>query len=196
MLLFLLLNFLTNSDNYLVMDLILLLAQSFWFIAPAYATNAFPPLARGKIPIDCGKTFCGKRIFGNGKTLEGTIAGIAFGIIIGSIQIYFQSSIPAVIDGVALNLAVMTFPIIILLSIGALCGDIIGSFIKRRINIRRGESAPLLDQLGFLIFAFIFASLIYSISIFIIIALIILTPVIHLIANIVGYVAKVKSEPW
>jgi CDP-2,3-bis-(O-geranylgeranyl)-sn-glycerol synthase len=178
------------------MDLILLLVQSFWFVAPAYAANAFPPLMRGKRPIDGGRNFRGKRLFGDGKTIEGTIGGIVFGIFIGLIQLYFQPMIPSVIDGVVLNLPVLTIPIVVLLSIGALCGDIFGSFIKRRSGIKRGGSAPLLDQLGFLIFAFIFVSLAYSIDLYVVVVLIILTPIIHLIANIIGYFAKLKHQPW
>jgi len=45
----------------------LTILQAFWFIAPAYAANAFPPLVRGKKPIDRGKKFFGNRLLGNGK---------------------------------------------------------------------------------------------------------------------------------
>ena len=178
------------------MDILLLLVQSFWLVAPAYAANGFPPLVKGRRPIDLGRTFRGKRIFGNGKTIEGTIAGIIFGIIIGSIQIYGQQFIPLSVDGIVLNLTVMTLPIVILLCLGTMFGDILGSFIKRRISLERGSSAPLLDQLGFLVFAFIFVSVIYPVEIPIIITLIILTPIIHLVANVIGYFIKVKRQPW
>jgi len=176
--------------------ILILLAQAFWFIAPAYAANGFAPLVKGKMPIDGGKKWRGKEIFGKGKTIKGTAGGIVFGIIIGCIQIYAQQFIPSAIDGHFLGLTFMTLELVILLSVGALVGDMIGSFIKRRIGLRRGAPAPLLDQLDFLIVAFIFVSFVYSIDVFIIITLIILTPIIHLIANVIGYIAKVKKQPW
>jgi CDP-2,3-bis-(O-geranylgeranyl)-sn-glycerol synthase len=170
-----------------------LLLQAIWFILPAYAANAFPTLLNGKKPLDFNRKLNKKRVLGNGKTIEGTLGGVYFGFFIGLIQIYVQGFVPAEWN---LGLAEMTIPLIILLSTGALTGDIFGSFIKRRLNIKRGESAPLLDQLVFLVFAIISASFIFHVRIEIILILLVITPPIHLITNIVGYVAKVKKTPW
>lgn len=172
------------------MDIFLLLLQAFWFIAPAYAANGFPPLMRGQIPLDKKKTFRGRRLFGDGKTLEGLIGGIVFGVSIGSLQIYGQAYLPP------LGLAEMTFPIIFLLSTGTMTGDLLGSFVKRRMGMKRGQSALLLDQLGFLIVALAFTSVVYALSLDKIIVLILLTPIIHWFSNILGYWIKVKRNPW
>lgn len=169
----------------------LLLLQALWFILPAYAANAFPTLLRGKRPLDLGKKFHNQRILGDGKTVEGTTGGVLFGFFIGLIQICVQGFIPT-----DLEMIEMSLPLILLLSTGAIFGDIIGSFIKRRFNIERGRPLPLLDQLGFLIFAILFASFILTIKIEIIIVLLVITPPIHLITNMVGYLAKVKKTPW
>ncbi len=169
----------------------LLLLQAFWFIAAAYASNAFPPLMRGQRPIDGGKMFGGARFFGDGKTWEGLLGGIIFGVFIGSLQIYGQSYIPP-----EYGLAEMTFPIVFLLAVGAMAGDLIGSFIKRRTGIKRGEKALMLDQLGFLLIAFVFVSPVYLPGLNTFIILVVLTPVIHWLANILGYVVKVKRNPW
>ena len=90
----------------------------------------------------------------------------------------------------------MSIPLILLLSIGAVFGDIVGSFTKRRFGIRRGEPAPLLDQLDFLIFAILSASLVLPVSIEIIIVLLIVTPPLHWFTNLIGYFTKVKKTPW
>ena len=45
-----------------------------------------------------------------------------------------------------------------LLGFGALVGDALGSFLKRRLGIGRGKPAPFLDQLDFIIVALIFVS--------------------------------------
>lgn len=178
------------------MDILTIIAQSFWFIAPAYAANAFPPLMRGKKPLDGGKTYRGRRIFGDGKTIEGTIGGIAFGVFFGCLQLFFQSSIPYQVENVVLALPQLTIPIIILLSLGAVFGDIFGAFIKRQAGLKRGAPAPGLDQLGFVVFAVLFASLLYALHPFDFIFLLIITPLVHLIANGIGYVTGLKQHPW
>lgn len=173
------------------MGLELLLLQSFWFIAPSYAANGFPPLMRGKIPLDGGKMYRKRRLLGEGKTLEGLLGGIVFGVFIGSLQIYGQSYLPK-----ELGLAEMTFPIVFLLALGTMAGDIGGSFAKRRMGMKRGERALFLDQLGFLLMAFLFVSLVYIPSLDTMIVLVLLTPVIHWLSNVLGYYIKVKRNPW
>ena len=37
-----------------------------------------------------------------------------------------------------------------MLAIGSLLGDLVGSFIKRRLDIGRGAKAPILDQYNFI----------------------------------------------
>jgi CDP-2,3-bis-(O-geranylgeranyl)-sn-glycerol synthase len=83
-----------------------------------------------------------------------------------------------------------------LLSFGALIGDLIGSFIKRRLNLERGQPAPPLDQLDFIIGALAFSFIVFIPPIEIIIVLLVLTPIIHLIANVIGYKLRLKKEPW
>ncbi len=172
------------------MELPLLLLQSFWFIAPAYAANAFPPLMRGKIPIDGRAKWRGARLFGDGKTWEGLLGGIIFGVFIGSLQIYGQSYLPP------LGLVEMTFPIVFMLTIGTMAGDIGGSFVKRRMDMKRGESALFLDQLGFLLMAFLFALPFYIPRLDMMVVLVLLTPIIHWLSNILGYWIHVKRNPW
>jgi len=83
-----------------------------------------------------------------------------------------------------------------LLSFGALIGDLIGSFIKRRLDLQRGQPAPVLDQSDFVIGALIFSFVEYIPPIEIILILLVLTPMIHLLANMIGYKLKLKREPW
>lgn len=173
------------------MALELLLLQAFWFVATAYAANGFPPLMRGKIPLDGGKTYRRRRLLGDGKTLEGTFGGLVFGVFIGSLQIYGQTYLPK-----ELGLAEMTYPLVFLLALGTMAGDIGGSFVKRRMGMKRGDRALFLDQLGFLLMAFLFASAVHSPSLDVMIVLVLLTPVIHWLSNVFGYWIKVKRNPW
>jgi len=79
------------------------------------------------------------------------------------------------------------------LGTGALVGDIVGSFIKRRLKIERGRPAPLLDQLDFVIGALIFASLVVVVPLNLTILIIVLSIFLHLGANVIAYLLGMKK---
>jgi len=167
------------------------LIEAFWIIAPAYAANAFPPLLKGKHPLDLGRKMGKNRILGDGKTFEGTFGGIAFGTLVGYIQ---QLIHPYFIE--ELQLPPMTLHLAFLLALGAVLGDITWSFIKRRLGIPRGQSVPIANQLDFLLGALLLGSLIYEFECGTIFFLIMITPAIHLLANTLAFIAKLKRVPW
>ena len=84
----------------------------------------------------------------------------------------------------------------ILLSIGAAFGDLVGSFIKRRLNYERGQQLLLIDQLDFIFIALLIALPVYNISIFNIIRIILFLPLILVLANYIAYKTGKKSVPW
>ena len=96
------------------------------------------------------------------------------------------------------------FPLMVIftLPVGSLAGDLIASFFKRRLNIARGQALPLIDQLDFVFGAWVLTIIFDSSWFFdnfvllIIIATLILTPILHLLFNIVGYKLGVSKEPW
>ncbi|WP_010479275.1 CDP-2,3-bis-(O-geranylgeranyl)-sn-glycerol synthase [Thermococcus zilligii] len=165
------------------------LLWAFWYILPAYFANASPVVLGGGGPMDGGKTWRdGRRIFGDGKTWRGFFGGVATGTLIGAIQYFITPGFYGSFK-TALLLA-------FLLSFGALIGDLVGSFIKRRLDLPRGYPAIGLDQLGFLISALAFAYPVKTISSGQMLALLILTPFIHWSANYFAYRMGWKSVPW
>ena len=90
----------------------------------------------------------------------------------------------------------MSVPAAFLLSVGALTGDLIGSFFKRRIDIKSGNPAPVLDQLGFIILGLFFAAPILQPAGIYAIILITVTLGIHWISNALGYLLGLKKHPW
>lgn len=162
-----------------------------WFILPAYLANSSAAFFKGKTPIDGGKKFSDKRpIFGMGKTIE----GFSFAVVAGILVSYAQNLAYPLIN--VPNLVEMNVSLGFLLAFGAMFGDLCGSFIKRRMKIPRGSPAPLLDQLDFVFGAMFFSALAVPLNAELFLILIIITPVIHLITNIVGYLWKIKKEPW
>ena len=169
-----------------------------YFLLPAYISNSGGLIFGGGKPLDLGKTDSnGIRWIGDGVTWRGLIGGTILGTIVGAIQGYFGPTLLAMFGNLIVTpIAVgLSNGILIgfLLAFGALIGDALGSFIKRRIGIGRGKPAPILDQLDFLIVALLFASLVVNFSLEFIIIAIVLTLVIHLIANTGAYLLGIKD---
>lgn len=168
-----------------------------YFMLPAYIANGSGLAFGGETPVDFKKTMKNTRIIGDGVTWRGLIIGTIIGTIIGIIQGYIGSFI---IQNFG---AYITTPVIVnlnegiligfLLGFGALVGDALGSFLKRRIGIERGKPAPFLDQLDFLIIAILFTSFVVKFSIEFIIISIVLTFIIHLLANTFAYLIGIKD---
>lgn len=162
-----------------------LIALALWLILPAYVANAAPVVLGGGRAIDGGKKLGdGRRIFGAGKTWRGFAAGLIAGIAVGLVQ--------GLIDGGVPHYLLLGF----LLALGALLGDLLGSFIKRRVGIKRGGAAPGLDQLGFVVFALLFASPLMLPGWEVILTILIITPPIHLATNFGGYKLGLKGKPY
>jgi len=174
------------------------LVEAIWIILPAYAANGLAPVFRGKHAIDGGKMIKKQPILGAGKTWEGLIGGIVVAGIIGLVEQMAFPFLPWSLSPQPLTIVPMTLVLGLTIGSGAMFGDLCGAFIKRRCGIDRGRPAPLLDQEDFMVGAFAFAWLFGSVTLqsgwFVL--LFVLTPVIHVIANVVGYLLKVKKEPW
>jgi CDP-2,3-bis-(O-geranylgeranyl)-sn-glycerol synthase len=173
-----------------------------WLMLPAYLPNNFAVLLGGGRPLDFGRCFPdGRRILGNGKTFRGTIAGALAGVGVGLILDSIASSRP--------DLGLPDFgagPELILvlvgLSLGAMAGDIIASFFKRRMGMERGASLFLVDQLDFVAGSWVLTLLLaprWFLENFtgeIILIVLVVTPILHRATNIIGYKIKAKKEPW
>ncbi|MEM5778276.1 MAG: CDP-2,3-bis-(O-geranylgeranyl)-sn-glycerol synthase [Candidatus Aenigmatarchaeota archaeon] len=179
------------------MDLLVELVKALLILFPAYAANGFPPLARGKLPIDFNKKwFDGNRILGDGKTFEGFALGLIAGTFVGVLESLAYPSINAYANVWNVQLPAMNIFIGVLISFGALFGDLCGSFIKRRLGLERGKEVLFLDQWNFVIGAIVFVFAFTEITIWMILIMLFLTLLIHRIANIVGHKLKIKKEPW
>ena len=164
-----------------------LVIDALWLIFPAYTANAFAVVVKGRRPLDSGRYFGMQRLLGDGKTIEGTAAGVACGILVGMLQLYLQPYVQQ---------SMLTLPLVVLLSIGAITGDILASFLKRRLGMPRGKSFFPLDQLDFVIGALALSSFVYAYDYRIVIILLLVTPPIHYLTNVIGYMLRFKKTPW
>ena len=162
-------------------DIILLLL----FILPAYFANSSPVIFGGGTPVDFGRNaWDRRRIFGDGKTWRGLLAGLACGSLVGIIESF---SLPPTFNYLLLGF---------LLSLGTMLGDLFGSFLKRRLGLGRGHPGFAIDQLPFLFFALAFASPLYLPSREGILLLIVLTYILHVSTNFIANRLGLKKVPW
>jgi CDP-2,3-bis-(O-geranylgeranyl)-sn-glycerol synthase len=166
-------------------------AVAMWFIFPAYCANAAPVIFGGGKPMDFGKKFVdGKPFLGSHKTFRGFLAGIIVGTLVGAAQtvifeqFLFQYS-PQFEYSILLGF---------MLSLGALTGDLIESFIKRRLNCSPGSSLPVADQLDFILGAFLFSIPVSSPSLLSALIILLITIPIHLLTNLGAALLHMKNK--
>jgi len=164
------------------MSLSTLIVLALKFIFPAYCANAVPVIAGGGRPLDSGKKFFdGEPIFGKNKTFKGFFVGLAVGAAVGLTESYFFGY-PALFG--------------VLAPLGALLGDLAGAFAKRRLKISPGGLLPVIDQIDFVGGALVLCLPLAIIGWQLAVAVLIITPPIHLFTNFLAYKLKLKQNPW
>ena len=184
-----------------IFKLLIAILGAVYFMLPAYVANLSGLAFGGGTPVDGGKE-CkdGRRLIGNGVTWKGlqngTIIGTLVGVVLGIIGTFYGdlSVLTGGIIGLHVYGSVIGGLILgFLMAFGALLGDAVGSFLKRRIGLERGAPAPIMDQLDFVVGALVLSLLVVRISwsFFIIIAL--LSLVLHLGSNTFAYLIGIKD---
>ena len=80
-----------------------------------------------------------------------------------------------------------------LLGIGAITGDSVKSFFKRRFNIKPGKPWIPFDQTDFIIGALLFISIIYIPELKIIIAALVVSFILHITVSHIAYYLKLRK---
>jgi len=161
-------------------------------MAPVLTKDWLKKLA---VPIDFNLKLKGKPVFGKNKTLRGFLFAVLYSIVIAMIQnLLFNSSESfrtiSLLD--YSNWLLFGF----LIGFGAITGDLIKSFFKRRLDIPAGARFFPWDQLDFVIGALIVVSLVYKLTLVMIITIILISIVLHIIVNHVGFYLKLRTTKW
>jgi len=181
------------------MNALVAVAVAFWTMLPAYVPNNAAVLAGGGRPIDGGRVWHGRRVLGDGKTWRGT----AVGVLAGAALALLLDAVQPAVSG-ALGVPLPGFPpvVAVTLPLGAMLGDILASFLKRRTGRERGAAFPLLDQLDFVVVALLLTALAApgwfrdTFTLLVVAVVLVLTPVLHLLTNGVAYLLGLKDEPY
>lgn len=154
---------------------------------PAMFANTVPVYINGIGAIDRGKMFYdGKPILGKNKTIGGLLSATISGGMLGIATFFFFPEISG------------NYPIWIgfIQGFGAMAGDAAGSFMKRRIALRPGGAFPVMDQVGFVAFAFLFCWPFANFPVEWPLILIPATMLLHLFANTFAYKMGWKDVWW
>ena len=153
-------------------------------------------LAKIAVPIDSGAKWHGSEIFGQNKTWRGLVVGIVTGILVSGVQallffntVFFKRN--TIVDYGAVNFILLGA----LMGGGALVGDLIESFIKRRLNKPSGKPWFPWDQVDWIIGAVVLSSIVYVPPLAVAIATLVLYTGVHLCSDrIVCWMGIKKRE--
>ena len=179
-----------------------------WLLLPAYIANAFATLPRGRgPPMDFGRVWPrdGRRILGPSKTWSGFLCGGFAAMPFGLLEAWLILLAPpdlALVPTLGATV-VDAIPLVAILTFGAMTGDALGSFLKRRLGRESGARTLLLDQLPFVLVPIALGFAFYPalfVSVFghweAVLWLIVFTLGLHAAFNWIGYKAGVKKVPW
>jgi len=170
-----------------------------WLILPAGVANMSPVLFKWinflNKPVDFGfKTKDEKFLFGKNKTYRGFFFGTLLGILIFYIQVRLYSFAQeyTFFDYTKVNWFLIGF----LLSFGALLGDLIESFFKRRVGIESGKEWIPFDQIDWILGALFLLSFQIWLGWKIFFLTILIWGILHPIVNLIGYWLKIKKNKF
>ena len=171
-----------------------------WVMLPAYVPNNAAVLAGGGRPIDGGRTLGdGRRALGDGKTWRGAVAGTVAGVVA---ALALNLLAPVATDLTGLGLPVFPIQAAASLPAGAMLGDILASFLKRRTGRERGAAFPGIDQLDFVVVALGLTLLVATdwflatFTLPVLVVVLVITPLLHVSTNAGAYALGLKDEPW
>lgn len=179
-----------------------------WVLIPPYVASATATIPRGRGPaMDFGRSWPpdGRRILGPSKTWSGFLFGSCIAMLVGLFEAWLVLLAPPSLQivpayGPTVAAAV---PLVLLLSAGAMTGDALGSFVKRRLDRPSGTRAPLLDQLpmvgvpilvGAAVYPSVFVATFFGVEA--LLWLVVYTLGLHTLFNWVGFKAGLKKVPW
>lgn len=170
------------------------LIYAFLFFWPAAIGNVTPLFAaripwirRFNNPIDFGKHYKGKRIFGANKTWRGLISGTIMGGITSLLISYLL--VPNSAD------AWYTFLVGAALGCGALVGDAVESFFKRQRGIAPGKSWFPFDQTDYIVGGLAFVYPLTLIPPILMVGILIIYFGVHLFFSYIAYLIGWKKTP-
>jgi len=161
---------LTASIEYLVV--LILVANG----APILIRNILGDIAN--CPLDAGKTLSDHYpVFGNSKTWRGVFASVVLTVITALLLGY-------------------DFEFGLLVSLLAMIGDLLSSFIKRRLKLQPSRMAPFLDQVPESLFPALYMMQVLSLAWEDVLFIVVVFIVVELVLSKILYRLGVRQRPY
>lgn len=187
-----------------------LILFALWFFLPAGLANAAPVFAnkipllnRWKAPMDFGKSYGSTRLLGKNKTWRGFFFGATIAALTALLQAWlmrFDTVLRLAAENSDYLILMQSSYVWIgifgaLLGCGALLGDAVESFFKRRSGIASGESWLGFDQTDYIIGGLIFATpfVVFSPAGYIMILAVWFGA--HILSSYIGFLLHLKDKP-
>jgi len=173
------------------MSLSLLIISSLYFFLPAYIANMAPELFKW-IPFN--QPIWGRKL-GKNKTWRGLIVAVIFGVLVLLLQKWlFQFSF---FNNISLiNYSDFTWFFGFLLGLGAILGDSVESYFKRKEGFKPGESWMPWDQLDFVIGGLVLSWYQYVPKAGVVLILFIFSFFLHLFFSRIGFWLGIKKNKF
>lgn len=180
------------------------IVAALFFFGPAGMANLIPvPASKVPIlkdldyPIDFHKTWRGKRIFGDHKTIRGFVVGFLGALLILSLERSWYESSEwirneiAFADYSSINLFFWAF----VFTLGVLGGDAIKSFFKRQRDRRPGSTWFPFDQLDYVAGGLLMSLFLVRLDLADYLVIAIIFFLLHPITTMIGYLLRLKDSP-
>jgi CDP-2,3-bis-(O-geranylgeranyl)-sn-glycerol synthase len=148
--------------------------------------NKIPGLNHWKTPLDFGKRYKGTRIFGDNKSLRGLVVGTVMGgvtaVVVSKLNANTVVTVPPLTAG-------------LLLGFGALMGDAIESFFKRRSGVKPGDSWFPFDQTDYILGGLLAIYPFVPLPLWVIATILVVYFGLHLVVAYLAYLLGLKDKP-
>lgn len=179
------------------------IVAALWFFAPAGIANMAPVFAsripgirRFTQPMDFGKTYRGKPLFGANKTWRGLFAGILAATLVIALQKYLFSHSLFFLEYSWFDYRPASVWLLgPLFGAGALLADAVESFFKRQVGVKPGDSWFPFDQIDYIIGGCLFAMPVIVLTWDKYIWIIVAYFGMHLAMSYLGYLTGFKKKP-
>lgn len=179
------------NPNYLLNSMWLLILKALYFFLPAYFANMAPVIFKW-IPVLNKPVY--ERWFGRHKTWR----GLLIAIVVGGLVFWLQKI--AYISGfrswAVIDYSDFSLLLGFLMGGGAIIGDMVESFFKRKFEIKEGKPWIPWDQLDFVLGGLIFSFLVFVPPAEIFLLILILSPLLHIVVNYIGYLLGIRKVKW
>jgi CDP-2,3-bis-(O-geranylgeranyl)-sn-glycerol synthase len=162
-------------------------------MSPVFFQRAFGGLA---VPVDFGWTIAGEPVFGAHKTWRGLITATLFGGIFFYFEQYLVLHVDFMSSWVPFDMSKFPWWFGFLFAFGAIMGDLVKSFFKRRMRIPPGDTWFPFDQIDFVLGASLILGFFVEITTVMWVILISFGTIMHIVGNHAGYWLGIKNSPW